>query len=232
MKIQVYNKTHPEISKSWENWHDAIDPLNFGEEGFEEKVGVKITEEPENPNYYFDQFDHYMILGSFKKALGIINTVIEKFPELKDYAETLKDKELYVSEDATEERIEFREFFSSREELSSVRYLLGGTEEKLGYISPELINKLNELIYLNPGNLLYLSRLWHFYIRRFELDKAKEVALKMVAADKYYERYLNVLDINNTTYAREIYSEISNYGDKTIVTKEIKIKYKLDGWGL
>jgi len=206
MNRQEYNKLHPEISKNWGIWSEEIGIIYLGEEGFIDRVMVKINEEPDNPYYLLDLFSHYITAGkikdiwkkgdgksSFKMALEVINSVIEKFPELKDYAECERDRELYVSGNVVENREEFREFFNSADELGEIHDQLLGIEDRLGHTSLELFNKLNELINLNPGNLFYLGRLWYFYIRRFELDKAKEVALKMVAADKYYESYIYML---------------------------------------
>jgi len=239
MLKKEYNELYPEKFKNWKIWLEETYFDYLGKEGFIDKVNAKINEEPENPNYYIDLFDHYLLIKELKKALEVINVVIDKFPELKDYSETVIDKNLYISGETIEEWLEFREFFNNKEELIAARERVSSIILRFRPTLDEKLNRMKELVAEEPGNPVFQEGLWELYIRRFELDKAKEVALKIIDIAKekgvkkvvlkwYMFVFIDSLDITECNNARNIYNRVYEYGDKSLITPEIKAKYGIE----
>jgi len=238
MTINEYRKAYPKQWESYDSWFTPELAQILDKPEFLDKVMAKINEEPDNFEFQRTLYDHYMLVKEYEKALKTIFDTMLKFPELEEDLETTLDNELYVDGDVVEERVDFREFFNSREELYEEREKVSRITRSVIYTNEEKLNKIKDLVNGSPYNAVFYEGLWKAYIGRLELDKAKEVALKIieiakekgvkeVISKKYTRKFLGSLDLTKYYEARNIYWEAYYHGEKNLITSEIIEKYDL-----
>ncbi len=81
-----------------------------------------------------------------------------------------------------------------------------------GWISLEVYKALMRWQKENPNNLECLTYLWKFYIRKYDLKKAMEVAIKIKKIDNS-DYYIDIAKANNPDALRFIEHEVGEFGN-------------------
>lgn len=238
MLIGDYRKAYPKHWESYDAWFTPELCQIFDKPEFLDMVMAKIKEEPDNFEFHHTLHEHYMLMKEYRKALEVINNMIIKFPELAEDLQKERDNALYIDGDTVEERRNFREFFNSKEELYAAIGRVSKIRRRIRITDDTELNKTKELVAEEPNNPVFWEGLWEIYVIRFELDKAKEVALKIidiaqkkgvkeVVLKKYSRNFLDSLDMTKYHEARDIYWVVYYRGNENLITPEIIEKYDL-----